>query len=281
MIDSECVTFLQWALPRLQMRWPGFRKVRGQVCKRINRRRTDLGLTDISAYRRYLEHHPGEWEILDRLCVVTISRFHRDRRVFEYLRESLLPGLAAHAAGEKRNLRGWSVGCASGEEPYTIALIWHLELHDRFPEVGLDLQATDINPDVLARARAGCFTDSSLKDLDPIWVAAAFEAAADSYLLRPEYRSGIRITASDIRQEIQPGPFDLILCRNLAFTYFERPLQTDILARLLPELVPGGIFVIGGHEALPEGSWALERVEQNLPVFRKTGGSRSTSAPRN
>ena len=88
MNDADCVEFLQWALPRLRMRWAGFRKVRGQVCKRIGRRLKELGLGDIDAYRSYLDKHSEEWEILDGLCRITISRFHRDRKVFECLRDS-------------------------------------------------------------------------------------------------------------------------------------------------------------------------------------------------
>ena len=122
MIDTECVRFLQWALPQLHMRWPGFRKVRKQVCKRLGRRLKELGLVDTDAYRQYLVQQPEEWLILDRLCRVVVTRFYRDKRVFETLVEEVLPELAttALAAGDK-TLRCWSIGSASGEEPYTLA----------------------------------------------------------------------------------------------------------------------------------------------------------------
>jgi hypothetical protein len=80
MQDAECVALLRWALPRLGLRWPGFRKVRRQVCKRINRRIKELGLADVAAYREHLERVPEEWPRLDALCRITISRFYRDRR---------------------------------------------------------------------------------------------------------------------------------------------------------------------------------------------------------
>jgi chemotaxis protein methyltransferase CheR len=78
--DAECVDFLQWALPRLGLRWQGFRKVRRQVCRRVARRIAELGLADADAYRLYLERNPQEWDALAELCRVTISRFWRDRR---------------------------------------------------------------------------------------------------------------------------------------------------------------------------------------------------------
>src|SRR5215218_3800261 len=109
MRDSECVAFLQWALPRLGLRWAGFRRVRRQVCRRIVRRAAELGLPSLDAYRAHLDAHPGEWEVLRSLTPVTISRFGRDRGVFGALERDVLPALAdaAHAAGRDR-LRVWS-----------------------------------------------------------------------------------------------------------------------------------------------------------------------------
>lgn len=114
MKDSDCVSFLQWALPRLGFRWPGFRKVRRQVCKRIDRRIGKLKLPGPAAYREYLEQVASEWDVLDQFCRISISRFYRDRRVFDHLRDTVLPELAdaAMASGESV-LRCWSAGCAS------------------------------------------------------------------------------------------------------------------------------------------------------------------------
>ena len=97
MKNAECVDFLQWALPRLGMRWPGFRKVRRQVCKRIDRRLRELGLPDLAAYRIRLGQDSTEWKFLDGACRITISRFYRDRGVFDALGANVLPALARAA----------------------------------------------------------------------------------------------------------------------------------------------------------------------------------------
>jgi chemotaxis protein methyltransferase CheR len=73
--DRRRVDFLQWALPRLGLRWAGFRKVRRQVCRRLRRRLGELELADLDAYREHLEAHPEEWTVLDALIPITISRF--------------------------------------------------------------------------------------------------------------------------------------------------------------------------------------------------------------
>ena len=90
MTDDSCIGFLQWALPPLHMRWPGFRKVRGQVCKRIQKRLADLNLPDTNAYRTYLEQYPSEWDVLDGFCRITISSFYRDKEIFALDRKSTL-----------------------------------------------------------------------------------------------------------------------------------------------------------------------------------------------
>jgi chemotaxis protein methyltransferase CheR len=154
MNDSQCIDFLQWALPRLGMRWAGFRKVRRQVCNRARRRASELGLPDLAAYRAYLERHPDEWALLDQLTPITISRFYRDRGTFEFLAQEVLPALAAQASERSSDrLEVWSAGCASGEEPYTVAILWEQELADRFPTHAIRILATDVQPAMLARAR--------------------------------------------------------------------------------------------------------------------------------
>ena len=91
MKNTECIAFLQWALPRLALRWRGFRRVRGQVCKRIDHRIRALGLSGPAAYMAYLNDQSSEWAMLDTLCRISISRFYRDRPVFDYLGGTVLP----------------------------------------------------------------------------------------------------------------------------------------------------------------------------------------------
>jgi chemotaxis protein methyltransferase CheR len=117
--DTDCTVFLQWALPLRNLRWPGFRKVRRQVCKRLKRRIEELGLVDFAAYRARLEADASEWGVFDECCHITISRFFRDRGVFEALRQRVLPDIATRARSERQTARIWSAGCASGEGPYT------------------------------------------------------------------------------------------------------------------------------------------------------------------
>lgn len=268
MRDEECVTFLQWALPRLHLRWSGFRRVRRQVCRRVDARMRALHLTDIDAYRAHLERRPDEWAILDGLCRITISVFYRDKAVFDFLADAVLPALSQQARERHEpSMRAWSIGCASGEEPYTLLLAWRLGRSVPMPGIGLDILATDVDATVLQRAATACYPSSSIKLLPPAWSAAAFDRIDGRYCLREPYRTGVRFERQDVRTALPDRRFDLILCRNLAFTYFDAALQRETLGRLLARLRPGGAFVIGRREALPEGSH-LAAWRGDLGVYR-------------
>jgi chemotaxis protein methyltransferase CheR len=270
MTDGECVAFLRAVLPQLGLRWPGFRKVHKLVCKRLGRRLRELGLPGLAEYRERLERDSSEWAALDRLCLIPISRFYRDREVFRDLEYKVLPALAG-AARERRELACWSTCCASGEEPYTLAVVWRLRLQQRFPEVEPRIVATDIDARLLERARAGCYGASSLKALPPPLRAAAFNHRGKQFCIRPAFRA-VEFLEQDIRKAAPPGVFDLILCRNSVLTYFAPPLQREVMEQLLSRLRPGAALVIGVHESLPEGLAGLEPWPATRAIYRKAEG---------
>ncbi len=268
--DADCVSFLQWALPLLDMRWAGFRKVRAQVCKRIRRRLQALRLQDLGAYREYLAAREDEWKALDGLCRITISSFYRDRGVFESLAKRVLPEIAGLACeGKGRVARVWSAGCASGEEAYSLKLLWELRLKPRFPDLGLRILGTDADPRLLERAQTACYPPGSLKDLPADLKKAGFESRAGRHCLVERCRGGVEFRAQDIRNGVPEGRFHLILCRNLAFTYFGEDLQRRVLGRLWQALTPGGGLVIGAHEALPGDSYGFEPWQDAPHIHRK------------
>lgn len=271
MDDSSCVRFLQWLLPQLRMRWAGFRKVRHQVCKRIQRRLRQLELVDIDAYRDYLLRHQDEWSVVDHLCRVTVSRFFRDKVVLDHVRTEVLPELAQIAinAGDSL-LRGWSAGCAMGEEAYTLVLIWDKSTADDFPQLDITVVGTDIDEFVLRRADIACYGHGSIKALPQDWLQSEFTRQDDLYCLKPRLRCKASFIQQDIRDRNTKGPFHIIFCRNMVFTYYENSLQLEMLACLRDNLVEGGALILGGHESLPEGYSGFEPWPGQRAIFRKT-----------
>jgi chemotaxis protein methyltransferase CheR len=254
----------------LHLRWRGFRKVRRQVYKRLASRMQELGLTSLEAYRAYLTGHQSEWAMLDTLCWIPISRFYRDQGVFRYMEHDVLPQLAelALARGEAE-MRCWSAGCAGGEEPYTVAIIWRQRLATQFPTLRLRIFATDIDPGALQRAERGCYRASSVKDLPAEWRTGAFVESASELCLKDEYRASVTFMLQDMREHTPEGLFHLILCRNLAFTYFDETLQKRMIQRLSDRLAQGGALIIGNLESLPDGAWGIQPWSPRLGLYRK------------
>jgi len=272
MEDLQCSELLQWCLPLLRFSWPGFRKVRKQVCKRLSRRIVELGLSDLAAYMEYLGSHPEEWQVLDSLCRITISRFYRDKMVFDVLRSEILPTLAKRALTEGENeVRCWSAGCCSGEEPYTLQILWKIcVLPVTGHDIPLRITATDTDMELLERAEKGSFTGSSLRDLPGELVSQAFGHSGKLFSVTKDFRGNIRFAKQDIRNELPKGIFHLILCRNLVFTYFDEMRQREILGEIIGRLMPGGFLVIGVHESLPEGDFSLKQYCQIPCIYQKT-----------
>jgi chemotaxis protein methyltransferase CheR len=273
MTDRECVALLLDTLPRLGLQYPGFRRVRGIVRKRLGRRLRQLGLTDVDAYRAHLGAHPDEWAALDAMCRIPISRFFRDGEVFRRLCDDVLPDLARRA--ERRGdhtVSCWSAGCGSGEEPYTLAMAWRWSVPAEPARPALRIVATDAAADALARARRGCYPDGSLKELPAAWRSQAFVTRGDARCVEDTFREGVAFVLQDLRAEQPAGPFDLVLCRNMAFTYFDAPTRARVLARIVERLHPAGVLVIGHKEDLAPGDHGLDALDARLRVYRKRAG---------
>ncbi len=272
MDDKACIEFLQWALPQLHMRWAGFRKVRHQVCKRINRRLQALQLPDIKSYQEYLQRHSEEWVVLDSVCHVTISRFFRDRLVFSSLQSAILPELVQRMRGRGATaLRIWSSGCAAGEEPYSLSILWELGAKERAAEAQttIEIIASDSDQRLLDRAAAACYPYSSIKNLPADWCRRAFLENDGKFCLSPAFRQYVKFICQDVRVATPPGSFDLILCRNLVCTYFDDMLQRQILRRMEQALQPEGFLVIGIHETLPQDYDGFAAWSERLGIYQR------------
>ena len=266
MAHTRWLEFLKWALPRMGLAWPGFVRVRRQVLKRIGRRCAALHIGGPEAYRAYLKAHPREWRAMAGCCRISISRFYRDRPVFDFLGETVLPKLARHC--REQTLRVWSAGCASGEEPYSVNLLWRRQLTGRFPDVSFHITATDADDHLLSRAVTASYPGGCLRELSVGWRESAFRREEGRFRLCPRYRQDIDFIRQDINQEAPVGPFYVILCRNLAFTYFDERHRKQTLGRLMNALKPGGALIIGKKEKLPENGDKLEPWNMALGVYR-------------
>jgi chemotaxis protein methyltransferase CheR len=266
---EACVAFLQWALPRLNLEWHGYRRVWRIAGKRLQRRCAALGLGDLAAYRAYLETHAEEWQSVDAACRIPISRFYRDRDVFATVESLVLPEVARGASSAARtSIACWSAGCASGEEAFSLALAWWRAASPEAQGLAFTVLGTDADPELLARARRGCYLASSLHELPESLRSAAFEPVGNELCLRGDVRQRVSFELRDLRSSLPDGPFDLILCRNVVLTYFAKPLQDAVVAAMVRRLRPGGYFIVGRNESPAPGSGltSVARAVYRLPI---------------
>ena len=148
-------------------------------------------------------------------------------------------------------------------------IVFRLAVAPAFPGLELGVVATDADEVVLERARRACYGAGTVREVPPDWRELAFEKRDTELCLRPAFREDVEFRQEDIRLAMPDGPFDVILCRNVAFTYFERTAQRAVLAGIAARIVRGGFVVIGAHESLPEPAAGLERFAGRLPIFRR------------
>ncbi|MGZ8440207.1 MAG: CheR family methyltransferase [Candidatus Deferrimicrobiaceae bacterium] len=239
---TEFESFLVEVLPSLGLCPIAFN--RRNIRRRVMNRMESQGIHDFRAYLSLLRRDPSEREELRPLLTVTISRFFRNRRVFETLSRQVFPPLAA----KERPVRAWSAGCASGEEAYTLRILW-----DGLPGDNpvLTILATDVDDACLHRAGKGLYPESSLREVPKAIVEKYFRKEEGRFRLREDVIGSVEFQNHDLQRNPPPGAFDLVLCRNAAFTYFAIPRRIAVAEAIAKALSPDGFLVIGRTEKLP------------------------------
>ena len=176
------------------------------------------------------------------------TSFFRDRATFTMLREQLLPALA-EARAAKRRLRIWSAGCATGQETHSLAMLL-ADNAEAWAGWTVDLVGTDVSAAAVATARAARYTQFEVqRGLGITELLRHFDADGDQWRLRAEVAQRSRFSVHSLLGPPPPGPFDLILCRNVLL-YFNEERRAQVFARLAEALAPGGALVLGAGETV-------------------------------
>jgi chemotaxis protein methyltransferase CheR len=244
-MDFEC--FIKEAAPLLDLQWRRFK--RGGVKRKVERRIAELGLTTFEDYLLKIGKDPEEKACLSQILTVTITRFFRDKKVFDILERSILPTVVGHKG--RKDFKIWSIGCANGEEPYSLSMLWGERIEKKFPQIHLTLLATDVNEKLLKRAREGRYKESSLKEVPARIVQRFFRIEDGFYVLDRSIRESVAFKKHDIIHEEPFSGLDIIFCRNLAFTYFSKECQMSVLQKIAVSLKESGYLVVGKDESLP------------------------------
>ena len=239
--------FIKEAAHLLDLQWRRFK--RGGIKRKVEHRIADLGLSAFEDYLLRIKTDPKERSSLSQILTVTITRFFRDRKVFDILENSILPSMIdGKVAGD---FKIWSIGCANGEEPYSLFMLWKEGFEKKFPSIRFAILATDINEILLERARKGRYKKSSLREVPEEILRRFFRIDDGFYILDRSVRESVEFKKHDIaREEPFPG-MDIVFCRNSAFTYFSKKCQTNVLNKIAASLRENGCLVVGKEESLP------------------------------
>lgn len=217
--------------------------------RRLAVRMRALSLHRYADYAALLERDPAEYERFLSVVTINVSKFFRNYEVWERLRAEIVPELFALDAPE---IRIWSAGCASGEEPYSVAmlLLEHARAHhleDRLRR--MRILATDIDRGILESARRAEYPQMALDETPATVRARWFRPVGSRYRLAEEVKRMVEFRPLDLLTEELPHGLHMALCRNVTI-YFERDVQELLFRRLGEALEPGGILVLGKVETL-------------------------------
>ena len=228
---------------------------RATVLRRIARRLQVNSLENIPAYLEFLRRHPAEARALLQDLLIGVTHFFRDRESFHALEENI-PQLFS-GKPRKDQVRVWVVGCATGEEAYSIAMLLceHAAKLDNPPTI--QVFATDIDEEAILDARDGIFPSTIEADVSPERLRRFFVQDQGRYRVRTEIREKVLFAAHDILRDSPFSRVDLISCRNLLI-YLNRKAQDHVFDIFHFALRPAGMLFVGGSEAAGSGN-ALSR----------------------
>ena len=218
--------------------------------RRIAVRMRACGVHTYEDYAEHLARTPDEYERLRDALTINVTRFYRNPEMWEHLRRDAIPALLRRRAG---HVRVWSAGCASGEEPYTIAMLLAdgaaaLGRPDWFAGVRID--ATDVDRECLRRTGAGRYGADAMADLPPELLDRWSRRDGAEWVVSEVLRRAVTAHVVDLGRDPPPAPqYDLICCRNVVI-YFGRDMQERLFDRFNGALAPGGYLVLGKVETL-------------------------------
>jgi two-component system CheB/CheR fusion protein len=221
---------------------------RASLERRIAKRIEMVGCSSIADYLDYLEVHPEEFEALFNTVLINVTGFFRDASTWEYLAESVIPDLLARRDSGSA-IRVWSAGCASGEEAYTLAMVFAEVLGLETFREAVKIYATDVDEEALAIARQAVYTQREVADVPPELLKKYFEAADDKYVFRKDLRRHVIFGRHDLIQDAPISRIDMLVCRN-TLMYFNAETQAKVLSRFQYALNDHAVLFLGRAETL-------------------------------
>lgn len=238
--------------------------------RRIERRMGVHRIQKIFSYVHFLQENPGELDILFKELLIGVTNFFRDTAVWDKLKLSVIPDIIAHHS-DSTIIRAWVPGCSTGEEAYSLAILFKEELEKTNPMKSLSLQifASDIDDESIETARKGVFPENIASDLSGNRLSRFFTKIDEGYRINTEIRETIVFAQHNIIMHPPFTKIDILSCRNLLI-YIDPELQKKLLSLFYYTLNPSGVLLLGGSESLGTQSHLFVPVESKLKIYKKS-----------
>uniref|UniRef100_Q47EE1 protein-glutamate O-methyltransferase n=1 Tax=Dechloromonas aromatica (strain RCB) TaxID=159087 RepID=Q47EE1_DECAR len=239
------------------------------IYRRVERRMGIHRLGGIADYVGFLQTNPQEVDLLFKELLIGVTSFFRDPAAWAYLQEQVLPGMIL-AKTHDNLLRAWVAGCSSGEEAYTLAMIFGEAMDHAKPTNRIELQifATDLDPDAIAKARQGIYPSSIAGDVSPERLARFFVEENGRFRICQEIRQMVVFAPHNVTMDPPFTRLDILTCRNVLIY-----LGADLQKRLLPlfhySLKPGGTLFLGSAESIGNFAELFSPLEPKARIYRR------------
>lgn len=239
------------------------------IYRRIERRMGIHQLHAINDYVRFLQDNPQEIDLLFKELLIGVTHFFRDPAAWAYLEEKVLTDLIRSHSGNSL-FRAWVAGCSSGEEAYTLAILFKEAVGQVKPSSRVELQifATDLDPDAIARARQGCYPPSIASDVSPERLSRFFREDNGNFRICQEIRQMVVFAPHNVTMDPPFTQLDILTCRNLLI-YLGVELQRKLLPLFHYSLKTGGTLFLGSAESVGNFDNLFVSINTKARIFRR------------
>jgi two-component system CheB/CheR fusion protein len=237
------------------------------LVRRIERRMNVHHISEPKYYVRYLAENVHEIDMLFRELLIGVTSFFRDAAAFEVLAEQALPLLLDEKA-EGDNVRVWVPGCSTGEEAYTLAIIFHEYMMAQSKAFNIQIFATDLDEKSITHARNGIYTEGIALDVSSERLQRHFNHEDNHYQIKKHLREMVVFATQNLAQDPPFTKLDLISCRNLLI-YLDAKLQRRIIPLFHYSLRPGGILFLGSSETVGTFAELFDSVQSRWKILKR------------
>jgi len=240
------------------------------LVRRIERRKVIHQIDKISNYVRFLQNNPHEVDILFKELLIGVTSFFRDTDVWKILKERVLPDLF-NELKDGHVLRVWIPACSTGEEAYSLAIVFKeaLEKTKKNKKLAMQIFATDLDIDAIERARKGFYAPNIAADVSPERLSRFFTLEADGYRVNAAIREMVVFAPQNVIKDPPFTKLDILVCRNMLI-YMESDLQKKLISLFGYSLNPGGIMLLGNAETLGAGTEGFVEIDSKLKIFKRS-----------